>query len=151
MLNCDVLFSFQIKSVMLVRLKRDPLTISCLQYGNSGPSCQQVCLVSDPGGEKVFTGVTFLSLFSKYLSSLLKDNQTQSDVPTIIFPVSVNILKQLLNLLCTLKQFVQTLKISFLWADVLGISKEDWKIETEFRTENIVKAGKLAGECQIVT
>ena len=34
---------------------------------------------------------------------------------------------------------------------MLGISKEDWRIETEFRTENIVKAGKLAGECQIVT
>ena len=102
MLNCDVLFSFQIKSVMLVRLKRDPLTISCLQYGNSGPSCQQVCLVSDPDGEKVFTGVTFLSLFSKYLSSLLKDNQAQLDeVPTIIVPVPVHILKQLLSLLST--------------------------------------------------
>ena len=52
-------------------MNRDPFpaTMSCLQYGNSCPSCQQVCLVSDPDGEKVFTGVTFLSLFSKYLSS----------------------------------------------------------------------------------
>jgi len=127
---------------MLLRLSRDPFpaTISCLHYGNSGPSCEQVCLISEPDGEKVFTGVTFLSLFSKYLSSLLKENQAQSDVPTIILPVPVSILKQLLNFLCTGEAVCKDIEDVFSLgkaAEVLGISNEDWKIETQFKVEGI--------------
>jgi len=139
---------------MLLRLKGDffPAAMSCLQYGNSGPSCEQVCLVSEPDGEKVFTGVTFLSLFSKYLSSLLKDNLTQSDVPIIILPVPVSILKQLLNLLCTgeavCKDIEDALSLDKA-AHVLGISNEDWKIETQFKVESIKNLESYKNESQL--
>jgi len=134
---------------MHLSLKRDPLpaTLSCLQYGNTGSSCQQVCLVSDPHGDKIFTGVAFLSLFSKYLSSLLKNDQGQiDDVPTIILPVPVHILKLLLSLLSTGEAVCSDIEDSFSLgkaADILGISNEDWKIETNFRGDDELKERQL--------
>jgi len=135
---------------MHLSLKRDPLpaTLSCLQYGNTGSSCQQVCLVSDPHGDKIFTGVVFLSLFSKYLSSLLKNDQAQMDeVPTIILPVPVHILKLLLGLLSTGGAVCSDVEDAFSLgkaAEILGIStNEDWKIETKFKGDATLKEGQL--------
>ena len=107
--------------------------LSCLKYGLSGVSCQQVCLVSDPGGEKIFVGITFLRLFSKNLSTLLEDSLAESDIPTVIIPVPYNILKQLLDFLskgqvvCT--DFENAFSVGKA-ADVLGISNIDWNIES---------------------
>ena len=123
---------------MQFNLKRDslPAISSCLHYGNTGPSCQQVCLVSDQpdsAGEKVYTGVTFLSIFSKLLSSLLKDSQTESDVLTIILPVPVHIIKGLLHFLST-GEVLLDIEDAFsvaLAAQLLGISDVNWKIETK--------------------
>ena len=66
------------KSKMLLKLEHDhhPCNLASLQYGSSGPSCQQVCLISEPDGQTSFIGLTFISLFSKDLASLINDCMT---------------------------------------------------------------------------
>ena len=78
-----------------------PLLHDCLEYGVSGPSCQQAYLVSEYSGAKISVGVTFISLFSDYLSGLITESQSLlSDAPAIIIlPVQSNILEQLLKFL----------------------------------------------------
>eukprot|EP00092_Neocalanus_flemingeri_P017186 GFUD01018587.1.p1 GENE.GFUD01018587.1~~GFUD01018587.1.p1 ORF type:complete len:442 (-),score=62.89 GFUD01018587.1:9-1334(-) len=110
-----------------------PSVVSYLHYGYTGPSCQQVCLVTEPDGQKTYTSVSFISLFSKQLATLLKDCQFQDEVPTIIVPVSVDILQKLLKFLSIGTVMCGDIENAFSIgkaADVLGITHEDWKIET---------------------
>eukprot|EP00092_Neocalanus_flemingeri_P041990 GFUD01045739.1.p1 GENE.GFUD01045739.1~~GFUD01045739.1.p1 ORF type:complete len:313 (+),score=49.48 GFUD01045739.1:62-1000(+) len=107
--------------------------ISCLQYGIRGPSCQQVCLVTEPSGQKIFTGIPFISLFSKYLATILKDSQFHAEVPTIIVPVRCHILQKLFEFLSKGTVVCGDIEDAFAVgkaAEILGITPEDWKIET---------------------
>ena len=63
------------KSKMLLKLEHEhhPCNLASLKYGSCGPSCQQVCLISEPDGQTSFIGLTFISFFSKDLSSLIND------------------------------------------------------------------------------
>ena len=68
------------------------------------------------------------------------------DVPTIILPVPVHVLKQLLSLLSTGEAVCSDFEDAFSLGkavDILGISNEDWKIETKFRGEDTLNEGKL--------
>ena len=133
----------------MVCLKRDllPTLVSSLRYGNSGPSCQQVCLVSDcsdSGGEKIFTGVAFLSLFSNYLSCLLKGIQVEADVITIILPVAARTIKHLLRLISTGEVWFHNIEDASAVgraAEVLGMSKTGWKIEGH-NDDRIIEIGE---------
>ena len=60
---------------MLLKLQHDyhPCNLVILQNSSSVPSCQQVCLISEPDGQTSFIGLTFISFFSKDLSSLIND------------------------------------------------------------------------------
>eukprot|EP00092_Neocalanus_flemingeri_P019773 GFUD01021413.1.p1 GENE.GFUD01021413.1~~GFUD01021413.1.p1 ORF type:complete len:432 (+),score=83.40 GFUD01021413.1:55-1350(+) len=110
-----------------------PSVVSYLHYGNTGPSCQPVCLVTEPDGQKTYTGVSFISLFSKQLATLLKDCQFQDELPTIIVPVSVDIIQKLLKFLSIGTVMCGDIENAFSIgkaADVLGITHENWKIET---------------------
>jgi len=97
--------------------------------------------VSDPGGEKIYLGVTFLSLFSKLVSSLIEDNKAHTDIPTVIVPVPFKVLKQLLcflsigEVVCSDEENAISVHNA---ADLLGISKKDWTFGSGGDLENVI-------------
>jgi len=122
-------------------------TLACLQYGFSGPCIQQVCLVCEPSGDKIYTGVTFLTLFSKYLSDMIIESQSLSDMITIILPVHSHIVNHLLNFLSksveTFKNFEDAFEVGKT-SDMLGIGNSGWQIDTGKVSESLfVNAEKI--------
>jgi len=125
---------------MVLSLKHHdlPFVLPSLHYGNSGPSCQQVCFVSEQDGQTVCTGVSFISLFSKHLASLIRDCQYFDEIITIIIPEPVDIIKKLLAFLsagtvaCDAIEDVLAVGKA---ADILGVNSEDWKIDTNVESK----------------
>jgi len=127
-------------------------TLACLEYGVSGPSCQQVCLVCEPCNTRILVSVTFISLFSKHLSQLIDESQSilLDDVPTIILPVHSRILRHLLGYLSKGIAMFETgddaLAVGEA-ADILGITNVDWNIEYSVKKD--VKEEPLESEILI--
>ena len=118
---------------MILSHKHLPYVLPSLYYGNSGPSCQQVSFVSEQDGQTVCTGVSFISLFSKYLASLIRDCQSYERIITITIPEPVDIINKLLVFLSTGTVVCDAIEDVFAVgkaANILGINSEDWKIET---------------------
>ena len=108
-----------------------PFVLPSLHYGNSGPSCQQVCFVSEKDGQTVYTGVSFISLFSRYLASLIRDCQSYDGIITIVIPEPVDIINKLLVFLSTGTVVCDAIEDVFAVgkaANILGVKREDWKI-----------------------
>jgi len=124
-------------------------TLACLEYGVSGSSCQQVCLVCEPCNSRILVSATFISLFSKHLSQLIDESQSilLDDVPTIILPVHSRNLKHLLRFLSKGIAMFDTgddaLAVGEA-ADILGITNDDWNIEYSLKKE--VKEEPLESE-----
>ena len=127
---------------------------ACLEYGVSGSSCQQVCLVCEPCNSRILVSVTFISLYSKHLSQLIYESQSVlfDDVPTIILPVHSRNLMHLLGYLskgiATLDTAVDALAVSEA-ADILGITNVDWNIEFSVKEE--VKEESLQSDSSLLT
>jgi len=119
-----------------------PLLHDCLEYGVSGPSCQQAYLVSEYSGAKISVGVTFISLFSDYLSGLITESQSLlSDAPAIIIlPVQSNILEQLLKFLSKGVAMIGSADDAFAIGEaaiILGVSDDYWTVENYLEKETI--------------
>ena len=117
---------------MLLKLEHDhhPCNLASLQYGSSGPSCQQVCLISEPDGQTSFIGLTFISLFSKDLASLINDCMTD-DVPTVTVPIKSQTIEMLLKFLSTGETVSDDFENLFSLgkaASMLGIVDDNWTI-----------------------
>ena len=126
--------------------------LACLEYGVSGSSCQQVCLVCEPCNSRILVSVTFISLFSKHLSQLVYESQSIlfDDVPTIILPVHSRNLMHLLGYLSKGIATVDTADDAFAVsdaADILGITNLDWNIEFSVKQE--VKEESLHSEIPV--
>jgi len=113
-----------------------PCLRDCLEYGMYGACCQQVFLVCAASGSKISVGVSFISLFSKYLSRLIAESQAVlSDVPTIVIPVQYHILEKLIKFLSEGEVILTSADDAFAVgeaADILGFSCEDWTVENNF-------------------
>ena len=123
---------------MIISRQNLPYFLSSLQYANSGPSCQQVCLVSELDGRTVCTGVAFLSLFSDVFASIVNEGNTGDQIITIIVPVPINIIKKLLLILSSGEVVCDSIEETFdvaLAANLLGVVSEDWKIDIAERTK----------------
>jgi len=123
---------------MIISRQNLPYFLSSLQYANSGPSCQQVCLVSELDGQTVCTGVAFLSLFSDVFASIVNEGNTGDQINTIIVPIPINIIKKLLLILSSGEVVCDSIEETFdvaLAANLLGVVSEDWKIDIAERNK----------------
>ena len=114
--------------------------LECLQYGMSGPSCQQLCFVCEPSGSRVIVGVSFISLFSKRLAHLIVEGQSiASEVSTIILPIKSCVLKHLFDFISTgvaiFKSAEEASSVAKA-AELLGIDDTNWIVECSLKKES---------------
>jgi len=116
------------------------LISECLQYGLSGPSCQQVSFICETSGSRVDVGISFISLFSKRIAYLITESQSiPSDVCSIILPAQSCVLKQLFEFIATGVTIFDCADDAFAVgkvADMLGIDNVNWAVECSLKQES---------------
>ena len=113
------------------------LILESLQYGMSGPSCQQLSFVCEPSGSRVVVSVSFISLFSRRIADIITQSQlTASEDSTIILPVMGCVLKHLFEFISTgvaIFDFAEDAIAVQKAADMLGIDNANWVIECSLK------------------
>jgi len=116
------------------------LISECLQYGLSGPSCQQVSFICESSGSRIDVGISFISLFSKRIAHLITESQSvPSDVCSIILPAQSCVLKQLFEFMATGVAIFDCADDAFAVgkvAGMLGIDNVNWVVECNLKQES---------------
>ena len=111
--------------------------LSALQYGFSSDNCDKLCLVSE-SGDKIFTNLSFISLFSKLICSISRESN-QEDLPQLIcVPLKVTTIENLMVLLSEgklISENIESLKDVLQAAKIFDIEAQDWLIDIEEHSE----------------